>query len=134
MASSLEVRSPLLDHRLVEWGLSLPAGHKLRGGKGKVVLKRALEPWLPREVLYRPKQGFATPLGAVLRNGVDQVRARLLSPTMLDSGLFHAPAITRLLEEHASRQFDHAQTLWSLLTFEGFLVSELAPATMGRAA
>ena len=134
MASSLEVRSPLLDYRLVEWGLSLPAGHKLRGGEGKLVLKRALEPWLPREVLYRPKQGFATPLGAILRQGIDQVRARLLSPAMLDSGLFHAPAITRLLDEHASRQFDHAQTLWSLLTFEGFLVSEMTPVMIGRAA
>jgi asparagine synthase (glutamine-hydrolysing) len=134
MAASLEVRSPLLDHRLVEWGLSLPAGLKLRGGEGKLVLKRALEPWLPREVLYRPKQGFATPLGDTLRTGQDRVRARLLGPAMLDSGLFDPPAIARMLDEHASEQFDHAQALWSLLSFEGFLVSEMMPAALGRAA
>jgi len=85
-------------------------------------------------VLYRPKQGFSTPLGEVLRAGLATVRARLLGPTLLDSGLFHAPAIARLLDEHAARRFDHAQALWSLLTFEGFLASEMLPAALGRAA
>jgi asparagine synthase (glutamine-hydrolysing) len=134
MAVGLEVRSPLLDHRLVEWGLSLPPGLKLHRGEGKAVLKRALEPWLPRQVLYRPKQGFATPLGGILRAGIDQVRARLLGSAMLDSGLFHSPTIARLLDEHAAGAFDHAQALWSLLTFEGFLATEMMPAAVGRAA
>ena len=126
MANGLEVRAPLLDHRLVEWGLSLPAGLKIRRGEGKAVLKRALEPWLPREVLYRPKQGFATPLGGVLRQGIERARARLLGPVMLDCGLFRPDAIARLLDEHAAGRSDHAQALWSLLVFEGFLGSELA--------
>jgi asparagine synthase (glutamine-hydrolysing) len=126
MANGLEVRAPLLDHTIVDWGLSLPAELKLRGGEGKVVLKRALEPWLPRAVLYRPKQGFATSLGGVLRAATDRVRARLLGPLMLDSGLFQARGIARLLDEHASGRFDHAQALWSLLVFEGFLASEVA--------
>jgi asparagine synthase (glutamine-hydrolysing) len=126
MASGLEVRAPLLDHRLVEWGLSLPAALKLRGGEGKLVLKRALEPWLPRAVLYRPKQGFAMPLGGVLRGGIARVRSRLLGSVMLDSGLFQGRAIARLLDEHEAGHNDHAQALWSLLVFEGFLASEMA--------
>jgi asparagine synthase (glutamine-hydrolysing) len=134
MAASLEVRAPLLDHRLVEWGLSLPADLKLRGSEGKLVLKRALEPWVPREVLYRPKQGFAMPLGDILRHGQERVRSRLLGPVMLDAGLFDAAAITKMLDEHMSGQFDHAQAVWSLLTFEGFLGSEMMPAAFGRAA
>jgi asparagine synthase (glutamine-hydrolysing) len=126
MASGLEVRAPLLDHGIVDWGLSLPAALKMRGGQGKLVLKRALEPWLPRGVLYRPKQGFATPLGGMLRAAIGGVRARLLGPIMLDSGLFQARAIARLLDEHESGRFDHAQGLWSLLVFQGFLASEMA--------
>jgi asparagine synthase (glutamine-hydrolysing) len=133
MAASLEVRSPLLDHTLVEWGLSLPAGLKLRGGEGKAVLKRALQPWLPPAVLTRPKQGFSTPLGDVLRDGMARVRARLLGATLLDSGLFQPAAITRLLDAHAAGR-DHAQVLWSLLVFEGFLASEMAPAAVQAAA
>jgi asparagine synthase (glutamine-hydrolysing) len=134
MASGLEVRAPLLDYRLVEWGLSLPAALKLRGGEGKAVLKRALEPWLPREVLYRPKQGFAVPLGGVLRREIGTVRARLLGPVMLDAGLFQSRGIARLLDEHASGRFDHAQALWSLLVFQGFLTSEMAGADRREAA
>jgi asparagine synthase (glutamine-hydrolysing) len=126
MASGLEVRAPLLDHRLVDWGLSLPAALKLRGGEGKLVLKRALEPWLPRAVLHRPKQGFAMPLGDVLRHGIARVRGRLLGSVMLDTGLFQGRAIARLLDEHEAGRGDHAQVLWSLLVFEGFLASEMA--------
>lgn len=133
MAASLEVRSPLLDHRLVEWGLALPAGFKIRRGETKAVLKRALEPWLPSQVLYRPKQGFAAPLGGVLRAGIERVRGRLLGPLMLDCGLFAAPAIARLLDEHEAGR-DHAQALWSLLVFDGFLASELAGMPSGTVA
>ncbi len=126
MANSLQVHSPLLDHRLVEWGLSLPSGLKLRGGSGKHVLKRALEPLLPAEVLYRPKQGFASSLAGLFRREATRVRARVLSDDMLDSGLFDPCALGTLLDEHASGRFDHAAPIWLLLVFEGFLASELA--------
>jgi len=62
MASSLEVRVPLLDHTLVEWAATLPSGLKLRGGEGKRIFKSALEPYLPSEILHRPKQGFIVPI------------------------------------------------------------------------
>lgn len=125
MANSLEVRAPLLDYQLVEWGLSLPASLKLRGNEGKLVLKQALEPWLPKEVLYRRKKGFATPLGDLFRREVERVRGRLLGETMLDSGLFARESLAQLVNEHATRRFDHSLALWHLLVFEGFLASEL---------
>ena len=67
MAHSLEVREPLMDHKLVEWAATLPSSLKLRGGNGKHVFKKALEPHLPHEVLYRPKMGFSVPMGRWLR-------------------------------------------------------------------
>ncbi|HEX5328111.1 MAG TPA: XrtA/PEP-CTERM system amidotransferase [Acetobacteraceae bacterium] len=134
MANSLEVRAPFLDCRFVEWGLSLPPALKLRAGEGKYILKKALEPLLPREVLYRRKQGFAMSLASLFRREADRVRGRLLGETMLDCGLFEPRAITQLLDEHAAGRFDHSMALWHLLIFEGFLFSELSGAAPAEAA
>jgi asparagine synthase (glutamine-hydrolysing) len=129
MAHSLEVRSPFLDHELVEWGLSLPAALKLAGGQGKRILKAAMEPLLPAEILTRRKQGFAAELGPLLRREQARLRARLLGAPMLDSGLFDPRAIATLIDEHVAGRRDRAQPLWLLLAFEGFLAaaSGLAP-------
>ena len=121
MAVSLEVRPPLLDHTLVEWGMALPARLKLRRGEGKQVLRDALRPLLPASVFQRPKQGFAAPLGQALRGRLGEIRARLLGPAMLDAGVFAPAALTRLLDEHESGRFDHGQALWQLLVLQGFL-------------
>lgn len=121
MAHSLEVRAPFLDHEFVTWGMRLPAGLKLKGQEGKWILKKALEPIVPREILYRAKQGFATSLVEVFRARADELRARLLGPAMLDSGLFDRAALERVVAEHSSGQFDHSGVLWLLLVFEGFL-------------
>jgi asparagine synthase (glutamine-hydrolysing) len=121
MAHALEVRAPLLDPPLVSWGLALPRRLKLRGAEGKYVLKRALEPVLPRALLYRPKQGFAPSLAGLFRREVGRVRARLMGETLLDSGLFAPAAVERLLREHETGRFDRSQALWLLLVFEGFL-------------
>ena len=122
MAHSLEVRAPLLDHELVEWGLRLPASLKRRDGHGKWILKHALEPYLPEDVLYRPKQGFSVPISAWLR-GPLRNRALALSETgpLADSGLFNVETIARLAKHHALGQADHGAVLWSLLCFEAFL-------------
>ena len=127
MANSLEVRCPILDHEVVGFGLSLPASLKLRGGEGRFLLKSAMEPYLPQEILYRPKQGFAVALGTRLRRDIAAVRARLLSEPMMDSGFFRREAAVRLLDEHESGRFDHAMPLWLLLVFEGFLANVTAP-------
>jgi asparagine synthase (glutamine-hydrolysing) len=109
---------------MVQFGLSLPADLKLKGQEGKHILKRALEASVPREILYRPKQGFATSLAGLFRAEMPRLRARLLGPTMLDCGLFDPTSIATLLDQHATGAFDHAIPLWLLLVFEGFLISE----------
>jgi asparagine synthase (glutamine-hydrolysing) len=130
MAASLELRAPFLDHKLVEWALALPAALKIRGGTQKYVLKRALEPVLPRDVLYRPKQGFTTDLAPAFRGQADQLRQRLLGAPMLGSGIFAPAAVARLIDDHERGAANHAQELWLLLAFEGFLAARaglLAP-------
>ncbi|HYF07497.1 MAG TPA: asparagine synthase-related protein, partial [Acetobacteraceae bacterium] len=121
MAVSLEVRPPLLDHEFLAWGMALPAAAKLRGGVGKRVLRDAAAGLLPPELLERRKQGFAADISSQLRAGSDMLRRRLLGPAMLDSGFFDRTALAHLVEEHASGRHDHAQPLWQLLVFEGFL-------------
>ncbi len=133
MAASLEVRAPLLDHELVEWGLSLPTALKIRRGVGKYLLKRAMEPYLPHEILYRAKQGFATSLAGQFRQDADRLRDRLLGEAMADSTLFDAETIARLIDEHEGGHFDHSGVLWLLLVFEGFLFSQARAAAPERA-
>ena len=133
MANSLEVRAPLLDHDLLAWGVSLPASLKLAGGVGKHVLKQALAPLLPRELLYRPKQGFASSPAALFRAQAARLRGRLLNERMGECGLFAPAAIARLIDEHEAGAFDHGDKLWLLLAFEGFLAAETTQAA-GRVA
>ena len=122
MASSLEVRVPLLDHTLVEWAARLPAELKLHGREGKYVFKAALEPFVSRGILYRPKQGFAVPLAAWFRGPLRQrVRATLCGPVLRDSGLFDMKTIEMLLDQHQSAERDHSAALWSLSMVESFL-------------
>jgi asparagine synthase (glutamine-hydrolysing) len=123
MAHALEVRAPLLDHELVEWGLALPRQLKLHRGQGKYLLRRALEPDVPHAVLDRPKQGFAPSLAGLFRREAARLRARLTGKALLDSGLFAPAALARLLDEHETGRFDHSQALWLLLVFEGFLAA-----------
>ena len=126
MAHSLEVRAPFLDHRFVEWGMSLPAALKLRGQEGKYLLKRALEPLVPNEILYRRKQGFAMSLSGLFRAEAGRLRSRLLGGKMADCGLFDGAAIHQLITQHEHGRWDHAGPLWLLLAFEGFLEAESA--------
>ena len=122
MAASLEVRVPMLDHEFVEWAASLPRRLKLQHGEGKYILKRALEPYVPRENLYRPKTGFATPLrNFFLNEGGQFARKAILGEEMGDCGVFDMATLSRILDEHAGGNRDHSKALWSLLMFDGFL-------------
>lgn len=127
MAHSIEVRVPLLDHELVEWISSLPANFKRRDDEGKYLLKKAMEPWLPYDILYRPKKGFAVPMAAWFRG---PLRARLHdaleSEVLNDTGVFDRGRLARIFAEHDSGQRDWSTPLWSLLMFEAFLQSESA--------
>ncbi|MDB5379168.1 MAG: putative asparagine synthase [Rubritepida sp.] len=121
MAVSLETRPPLLAHGLVEWGLALPARLKLRDGVGKRVLRDAMVPHLPPEVVRGGKQGFAASIGQQFRERSGELRHRLRSEAMRDSRLFDPAAVDRLVDAHEAGAGDHAQALWQLLVLEGFL-------------
>jgi asparagine synthase (glutamine-hydrolysing) len=125
MAHSLEVREPLMDHELVQWAASLPSALKLKGGEGKHVLKKAMEPRLPNDVLYRPKMGFAVPLARWFRGPLRQrVSDSLLRGPIAESGLINPAAVQQLISEHESGQRDHSTPLWTLLMFDAFLARE----------
>ncbi len=122
MARSLEVRVPLLDPPLIEWAWTLPAALKLKGSQSKVLLKRALEPLVPNEILYRPKQGFSIPLARWFRGPLrDVLRAALTGPRLAATGLFRRETVTRLLDDHQSGRQDHSAPLWLLWMFDEFL-------------
>ena len=126
MAHSLEVRVPLLDHQFVEWVSGLPPQMKLAGSNGKQVLKRAFEPWLSKEILYRNKMGFAVPLANWFRGALRQrIRDALLGPTLSGLGIFNTGFLKVLLDQHQSGQRDHSAVLWALLMFEAFVRTSL---------
>jgi len=118
MAHSLEVRVPLLDHKLVEFVATIPPEMKMRNGTRKYVFKRAMTGLLPTEIIHRPKQGFAIPLGRWFRGKLDNVvRELLLSEEARRRGLFRPTYIERLLElQKRGRDLD--LQLWTLISFE----------------
>ena len=122
MAHSLEVREPLMDHPLVEWLATLPSSFKLRAGQGKWLFKQAMEPYLPRDVLYRPKMGFAVPLASWLRGPLkERARSAVLGDSLAETGLFDLGYLRHLFEQHQSGTRDHSAPLWSLLMFDAFM-------------
>lgn len=126
MAHSLEVRVPLLDHELVEWVSGLPTSMKLRQQEGKYILKKSLEPYLPHEVLYRHKMGFAVPLASWFRGPLrERVRAALLGNTLADTGIFDMAFVKKMLDQHQSGRRDYSAPIWTLLMFEAFLRNTL---------
>jgi asparagine synthase (glutamine-hydrolysing) len=122
MAHSLEVREPLMDHPLVEWLATLPSNLKIRGQEGKFLLKKAMEPQLPNEVLYRPKMGFSVPLARWFRGPLKQrVRDAVLGERLAATGWFNRIYLQQLVDGHQSGAHDHSAPLWTLLMFEAFL-------------
>ncbi len=122
MKHGLEVREPLMDHELVEWAATLPSSLKISAGEGKHVFKKALEPRLPHDVLYRPKMGFSVPLARWFRGPLRRrLRESLLGGAMADTGWFDVRLMGRLVEQHESGVHDHSRALWTLLMFDAFL-------------
>jgi asparagine synthase (glutamine-hydrolysing) len=133
MAHALEVRAPILDHELVEWIAGLPPAVKLRGREGKYLFKRGLEPYLPPDILYRPKMGFAVPLAGWFRGPLrERVREAVLGSTLADTGFFDMRFITQLVDQHQSGIGEHSSALWSLLMFEAFVRRVLQDASAAR--
>jgi asparagine synthase (glutamine-hydrolysing) len=124
-----------MDHPLVEWLATLPAGFKVRGQEGKYLLKRALEPHLPRELLYRPKMGFSVPLARWFRGPLRQrVRDAVQGPRLADTGWFDAAYLRHLVDAHQSGQRDYSAPLWTLVMFDAFLRNAAGVADDGRQA
>jgi asparagine synthase (glutamine-hydrolysing) len=125
MAHALEVRVPLLDHKLVEWISGLPPEMKLNGQEGKYVFKKSLEPYLPDDILYRKKMGFAVPLAGWFRGPLRaRVREALLGPTLADTGIFNTGFLAEMVEQHQSGRRDYSAPIWTVLMFEAFLRKE----------
>jgi asparagine synthase (glutamine-hydrolysing) len=119
MAHSLEVRSPFLDHRVVEFAATLPRGLKLRGLTQKYLLRRVMADVLPGPVLRRAKMGFGVPIDHWFRRDLhDLAHDLLLGPRARARGYFRTSAVARLLTEHAAGRADHHGRLWSLLMLE----------------
>jgi asparagine synthase (glutamine-hydrolysing) len=119
MAHALELRSPLLDHTLMEWAAAIPAPVKMTRGVTKSLFKKAMEPYLPHPVLYRPKKGFSCPIDVWLRNELKELAGdTLLSRSARERGLFRTDYVQRLLAEHCGRVRDHHTRLWALLVLE----------------
>ena len=122
MAHSLEVREPLMDHPLIEWLATLPSSLKVRQGEGKFLLKKALEPQLPHDVLYRQKMGFSVPLARWFRGPLRQrVRDAVLGDRLASTGWFNADYLQHLVDAHQSGVRDYSAPLWTLMMFEAFL-------------
>jgi asparagine synthase (glutamine-hydrolysing) len=119
MAHSLEVRVPLLDHRVVELAFRIPGGEKLRGGVTKRVLKEAFAPLLPPGHTQLPKSGFEVPISRWLRTELKFLVDRYLSEGRIrDQGIFEADAVAGLVRSHCERRTDTAWALWNLIVFQ----------------
>jgi asparagine synthase (glutamine-hydrolysing) len=119
MAASLECRAPFMDHELVELAARIPSRLKVRGMSLKYLLKKAVAPWLPREVVHRKKRGFGAPIGAWLRNSLDGLLQDTLSEERIKKrGLFDWRVIKSIFERHCGRTIDYTDHLLALITFE----------------
>ncbi|MFM6854161.1 MAG: XrtA/PEP-CTERM system amidotransferase [Sphingopyxis sp.] len=119
MAVSLEAREPLLDHHLVEFAATLPASMRVRGATGKYLMKKAMERYLPRDILYRPKMGFVTPISRWFRGPLAaQARALAASPTLARTGWFDMKAIDAMVTAHQSGLSDHGRPIWQFFMLE----------------
>ena len=118
MAASLEARVPFLDHELVEAAFTVPESLKVRGGQTKVLLKRIAASHVPRECVYRPKEGFSIPIKHWLCNELRPLMEDLLDSTAVQNeGIFQVETLERLKREHLEGTENHSHVLWALMVF-----------------
>ncbi|MCG8355096.1 MAG: amidotransferase 1, exosortase A system-associated [Kiloniellales bacterium] len=122
MASSLEVRVPILDHKFVEWAAGIRSDFNLRGRQGKYIFKKALEPHVDNDILYRDKMGFAVPLTGWFRGPLrDRLRNSIMDGALAETGFFEMGYVRTLVNQHLSGTHEHSAILWSLVMFDSFL-------------
>jgi asparagine synthase (glutamine-hydrolysing) len=122
MACSLETRVPFLDHRVVEMAWSLPLNMKVRGNTGKWALRQVLYKYVPKELIERPKAGFAIPIGQWLRGPLRDWAESLIDEQRLQTeGYFRPVPIRQAWADHLSGRRDNTAKLWSILMFQAWL-------------
>ena len=119
MDVSLEAREPLLDHRLIEFAAQLPHRERIRGRQGKWLLKHTMRRYLPEDVLFRPKQGFVTPIAQWLRGPLaGEARAIASGARLARTGWFDEARLGRIAEAHIAGRADHSRLLWQLIMLD----------------
>ncbi|QCI68414.1 asparagine synthase (glutamine-hydrolyzing) [Phreatobacter stygius] len=132
MATSLEARCPLLDHRIIEFAWRLPTAAKVRHGQGKWILRQVLARYVPRALFERPKQGFDVPVGAWLKGPLRAWAEDLLTAARLRRhDLLEPVAVRSCWQEHLSGRRDHSRVLWAVLMLEAWLDESTAPGAAG---
>jgi asparagine synthase (glutamine-hydrolysing) len=122
MAASLETRVPFLDHRVAELAWRLPLNMKIRNGQGKWALRQVLYKYVPKELIDRPKAGFAIPVGQWLRGPLKDWAEALLDEKRLEvEGYFYSKPIREKWKQHLSGRYDHTASLWAVLMFQSWL-------------
>ena len=122
MAHSLEVRVPILDHEFLGWASGIPSSLNLKGREGKYAFKKALEPHLPNDLLYRDKMGFAVPLAGWFRGDLsERLQDCVSGPDLRETGLFDMKTIETMVRHHLQGLRDHSAALWAVVMFDSFL-------------
>ena len=122
MASSLELRVPFLDYRLVEEAAKMPSKYKIKNGEGKYILKKMMENKLPKEIIYRKKMGFPTPLKIMFESHLkDYAFDTLLRDNSPLHDYFSRSSLEKMLIEHSSKQNDHHRTIWQMIVLQEWL-------------
>jgi len=120
MAYSLEARVPLLDHRVVEFGMSLPLAYKLKSGSSKHILRNILYKYVPKELIDRPKMGFAIPIADWLKNDLRDWSAQLLDSKSLEASGLNPVPIRKKWQEHLSGNRNWQYALWPVLMYQSW--------------
>jgi asparagine synthase (glutamine-hydrolysing) len=139
MGNAVEARVPFLDHELVELAMGMPRSEKIRDGEGKHVLKRAVSDLLPPEVVWRPKQGFSTPVERWFRGELaDRLERQLRGSPIAELGYLDPAGTETVLEQHRTGRADRSFQLWNLLNlsiwFDHWIAREPAAAAQATPA
>jgi asparagine synthase (glutamine-hydrolysing) len=129
MAVALEARSPFLDYEVAEFAARLPASMHLSGGVRKRVLRHAIRPLVPQDILTRPKEGFSMPMKHWLRGDLEPMMRDLLTSGSA-AEWFDTRECTRLMDEHVSGRFNHAHVLWTLVVLQRWRERTATPHTL----